>query len=496
MLSLEGFLFRVLAWVLGVPPDVQRFFERRQNPVDTSLEWAQRQRRRQKYRLPQNAEETHRRTALCHYSIFPDVDMCRQLLREGADSNELGCKGEDDGWAPIHCAASHGNAEILLVLLEGGALVNLRTSVQQQTALHCAALSLNRDCVLCLLAFGADPRLRDVDGHSPLDFALAVQEGEGADSEGLVPVSSLLRLSLKARMPTPETSLLLPSVGGMMSEDVQREGDKDAGETEFGEGEEVKKVRQAVGPLVRSEDLHREGTATPTDAHDGPSLSVNCDYTIAEGLTAPPSSRHPDSMGFPFCGTLTASSSRPLSGIPRPLEPQRLESNSSAAKLWGQTNTASAAFARPACCLSWKTTGLVGGEAGIQATSCQCDFCLPSCASVSDSAMSPVSTERPQQTRKTSETHPQGSCVEPPHSAYSPPLSDGGAERCFYENISPVDFLPSPVERETFSEGKGGGAGFFANASSVQGAVEGNGDGESGEEDEKETVLHQCALPD
>ena len=94
------------------------------------------------------------------------------ILDAGFDPNAK----DDDGWTPLHFAASNDNAVVSSVLLDAGAEPNARTN-GGWTPLYPAVLSGNRLTVSILLDGGADPNARNYDegGWFPLHRA-AVQD--------------------------------------------------------------------------------------------------------------------------------------------------------------------------------------------------------------------------------------------------------------------------------------------------------------------------------
>ncbi|MFZ5817856.1 MAG: ankyrin repeat domain-containing protein [Bacillota bacterium] len=82
-----------------------------------------------------------------------------------------------DGFHPLHLAAFFGHASAVRALLEGGAEVNRIMAsrvpyVPSNTALH-AAISggPHREVVELLVTAGANPNLRDSNGHTPVQSA-------------------------------------------------------------------------------------------------------------------------------------------------------------------------------------------------------------------------------------------------------------------------------------------------------------------------------------
>ena len=78
-----------------------------------------------------------------------------------------------DGSTALHAAAAKGHANIVRLLLDGGADA-LVVDKELRTPLHLVALAGHGLCVKALLDAGADPEGRDGTGSSPL--ALAEQE--------------------------------------------------------------------------------------------------------------------------------------------------------------------------------------------------------------------------------------------------------------------------------------------------------------------------------
>ncbi|RIB23243.1 ankyrin repeat-containing domain protein [Gigaspora rosea] len=70
-----------------------------------------------------------------------------------------------------HYATRSGKLEICRLLLEHGANVNAVTPELLSTPLHRAAIINNSEIVHLLLSSGANPKLKDSDGHTPLDKA-------------------------------------------------------------------------------------------------------------------------------------------------------------------------------------------------------------------------------------------------------------------------------------------------------------------------------------
>lgn len=88
-----------------------------------------------------------------------------------------------NGWAPLHMAAARGKAEMARLLIENGAEVDQRLSIDgQETPLMEAVHAGRPEVVQLLLDHGADPALRDtVYGATPVEIARRTLAGPDND---------------------------------------------------------------------------------------------------------------------------------------------------------------------------------------------------------------------------------------------------------------------------------------------------------------------------
>lgn len=98
------------------------------------------------------------------------LDLVRLLLEKGADVNAR----DVHDWTPLHyvCNRTLSNIEVILTLLSHGADVEARTANAQSTPIDFACGYGHVDVVKILLEAGADPRMANYDGVTPLDWAL------------------------------------------------------------------------------------------------------------------------------------------------------------------------------------------------------------------------------------------------------------------------------------------------------------------------------------
>jgi ankyrin repeat protein len=143
-------------------------------------------------------------------AIAPSADACRVLVEAGADLNAP----TEAGLTPLHAALglqgqTHSrrtrrpgeslyqrqqSCEVLEFLARTGADLNART-IGGSTPLHDAVRAHRRDAVELLVAAGADPRIPDGTGTTPLDLAreerIVMTDGvviRDADRELIVPI--------------------------------------------------------------------------------------------------------------------------------------------------------------------------------------------------------------------------------------------------------------------------------------------------------------------
>ena len=91
------------------------------------------------------------------------AQIAEKLVQRGADVNKT-------GWAPLHYAASAGNAPIIAMLIENSAYIDAE-SPNGTTPLMMAAMYGTPQAVKLLLDEGADPTLKNVQGLTALQFA-------------------------------------------------------------------------------------------------------------------------------------------------------------------------------------------------------------------------------------------------------------------------------------------------------------------------------------
>lgn len=107
-------------------------------------------------------------TALGLACYFGQYDVARYLVLKGADVNMPSKNGFNV--YPIHSAAAGNYTDILRLLIESGAQVNVKQQAGS-TPLHAAAQYGNLDMLIILLESGAEVNVRMEGGKLPADLA-------------------------------------------------------------------------------------------------------------------------------------------------------------------------------------------------------------------------------------------------------------------------------------------------------------------------------------
>lgn len=128
--------------------------------------------------------------AALHHAAFAGCEpLAKRLLHARAEVN----RKTDYGFTPLIAAAQSQNEMLVTTLLERRAEVNARTDFDGRSALHLAAAKGDMELCRILVDAGADPRLKDRKGSTPIDntkeschhelIQLLQMAGRGAEHE-------------------------------------------------------------------------------------------------------------------------------------------------------------------------------------------------------------------------------------------------------------------------------------------------------------------------
>nr|XP_045009870.1 ankyrin repeat domain-containing protein 27 isoform X2 [Jaculus jaculus] len=107
---------------------------------------------------------------LCHpLCQCPKCAPAQKLPRIPASGLSVNVTNQD-GLSPLHVAALHGRADLVLLLVKHGARVGARDT-SQAAPLHLASQKGHFQVVKCLLDLNAKPNKKDVSGNTPLIYA-------------------------------------------------------------------------------------------------------------------------------------------------------------------------------------------------------------------------------------------------------------------------------------------------------------------------------------
>ncbi|GLT27956.1 hypothetical protein SLA2020_029190 [Shorea laevis] len=114
--------------------------------------------------------------SLFHVAVSSARPEVVKLLSEVADESVVN-SADEEGWAPIHSAASIGNVEIMEILLSKGADINLKNN-GGRTALHYAASKGWLKIAELLISHSAKINAKDKVGCTPLHRAASTGNSE------------------------------------------------------------------------------------------------------------------------------------------------------------------------------------------------------------------------------------------------------------------------------------------------------------------------------
>jgi ankyrin repeat protein len=103
-----------------------------------------------------------------------DINELRERLESSNNKTINQC--DSSGYTPLHYSVRFQPAHVCRLLLEHGANPNSQTRASQSTPLHRAIMFNNIDAVHHLLEYKADLTLKDIDGQTPIEKAMAINK--------------------------------------------------------------------------------------------------------------------------------------------------------------------------------------------------------------------------------------------------------------------------------------------------------------------------------
>ncbi|MDO3058460.1 MULTISPECIES: ankyrin repeat domain-containing protein [Mycobacteriaceae] len=118
-------------------------------------------------------EDPARKAELHEQSVEFKLANVRHLIDSGADVNAK----DDEGWTPLHFAATHDSAEVVRQLLDAGAEIDAVNN-KGETPLRCAvsATWMDPKTLQLLRDRGADPFRPANNGRSAIDYLRMIDQ--------------------------------------------------------------------------------------------------------------------------------------------------------------------------------------------------------------------------------------------------------------------------------------------------------------------------------
>lgn len=98
-----------------------------------------------------------------------NIELVQYLLSDEINENPSLTRGNN--FTPLHAASMHGFTEVVELLIEKGANVNIQTAPQKYAPIHSAAFGGHLETIKLLVKNGADVPLRNYRNELPIDTA-------------------------------------------------------------------------------------------------------------------------------------------------------------------------------------------------------------------------------------------------------------------------------------------------------------------------------------
>ena len=109
-------------------------------------------------------------TAAIHWAAgAKNIEIVKYLLSDDIKENPSLARGNN--FTPLHSSAMFGHTEIVELLIEKGADVNIQTDPQKYAPIHSASFGGHLETIKVLVKNGADLSLRNYRNELPIDTA-------------------------------------------------------------------------------------------------------------------------------------------------------------------------------------------------------------------------------------------------------------------------------------------------------------------------------------
>lgn len=191
------------------------------------------------------------------YAGFGDKDIVNAFSDAGMSVNTVRAV---DGWSPLMSACFYKKPEIVKLLLEKQAAVNLQDHYGKTALMHASSMGAE-DIVTMLLAYGADPNIQDNNGRTALMEAYSKKYAAVAEvlkNSGANP--SIQPLKVIKNFSTPPETLIKESSAAVISSSAKEETRLSVGRAGFAQiGMSLEEIKKKYSTLAVSEK-YVEGT--------------------------------------------------------------------------------------------------------------------------------------------------------------------------------------------------------------------------------------------
>ena len=98
-----------------------------------------------------------------------NIEIVQYLLSDDISENPSLTRGNN--FTPLHAASMHGFTQVVELLIEKGANVNIQTDPQKYAPIHSASFGGHLETIKVLVKNGADVTLRNYRNELPIDTA-------------------------------------------------------------------------------------------------------------------------------------------------------------------------------------------------------------------------------------------------------------------------------------------------------------------------------------